>query len=823
MIRKTLLNRMIKELIPIGVLGVVLLPLSVNASIVTKTYDEQMYKLSESELFEMLKQQNLVLSGLNFDSFTIPSEISAQIGDRAALQLVGRLLASDDPRGPRALANYLQRHPNDLMALHLAASELIEQQKYREAELTLQKILQSQPDFHAATNLLGLLRLSQGQYEFAGQIFTRVLLRDEKPNGMAARYLAWLGMRNGNIEQAEIALKTTLTKMSKPITQASPIVLELAELYRRQEKHALIVELLADIKLNKNTDDVALEAVARRFEAATMAGLTETATEILAQLRNTAAYQAFPILLSRARLLAQQGEFDSALALIVEAQGEDAGLERTRLLEKAKILAVAQRNADVEKTLNKYLTQFEEASLEHWENYVNLMIRIGHGNVALKQLRSAIKGSSSTNNLQLLLVDSLVLAGDIGGAKRQIDAILTAQPQLAKAHYVKGILLFDEGNNVEAAEAFKTAITLEPNDISAWMALFGALHDHRMHNHAAGMAATDHADLMPLFDQAIAANPDSTLLYYEKGITAYSSSELDIARKAFDKATAKAPLYVPAIAMGAIVRADLDSTPKESLALARRGEQLAPQNPAVLDAMGWALVQNNQVADGLTYLNRALHLMPGDEAVLAHMAEAYLKIDNVHQGLVYVRDALKGTLPDHTDQALREHLVKLDPQSHLSLQVNLINGFGVGENAGSILITQEEEGVRVVADVTGLPVGLNGMHFHEKPSCEAGLQGGERVAGLAAGEHYGHGHMMMNMGDIDMSAMSPEVHAMHMQMMKPKGDLPPLPIGENGKATDSVFGANLTLEELRGRSLMIHRGPDVDGTSGPKIACAIIP
>ncbi|WP_164084732.1 tetratricopeptide repeat protein [Alteromonas flava] len=820
---RTLLARIMKGLIPISLLGAMLLPVNLQASIVTETYDEQMYKLSESELFELLKQQNLALSGLNFDSFIVPSEVRAQIGDRNALQIVGRLLAGDDSRGPRALANYLLRFPNDLLALYLAASELVEQKKYREAELTLQKILQAQPDFHAATNLLGLLRLSQEQYEVAGQIFTRVLLRDENPNGMAARYLAWLGMRNGNLEQAETALLVTLAKMPKPITEASPIVLELAELYRRLEKHSAIVELFADITLGEGSGDVALEAVARRFEAATMAGLIETAVEILPQLNGTAAYQAFPILLSRARLKAQLGDFTAALELIAKAQGENADFERNRLLEKAKILTVAKRYAEVEATLTEYLGDTSEASLEQWENYADLMIRIGRGNSALAQLRSAVGTISKSVGIQLLLIDSLIRAGDIQGAKRQIDRTLSTNPQPAQAHYLKGILLFDEGNNDLAADAFRAAVAADPNDISAWMALFGALHDHRVHNHAAGMAATDHADLMPLFDQAIAANPDSTLLYYEKGLTAYSGSELDIAREAFDKATAKAPLYVPAIAMGAIVRADLDKAPQESLALARRGEQLAPQNPAVLDAVGWALIQNNQLDEGLTYLNRALQLMPGDEAVLAHLAEAYLQMGDVQQGLTYVRDALKGTLPDHTDAALREHLVKHDPQSRLSLQVNFINGFGVGESAGNILITQEEGGVRVVADVAGLPAGLNGMHFHEKPSCEAGLQQGERVAGLAAGGHYGHGHMMMDMGDMDMSSMTPEAHAMHMQMMKPKGDLPPLPIAADGTATDSVFGANLTIEELRGRSLMIHQGPDVDGVSGPKIACAVIP
>lgn len=139
------------------------------------------------------------------------------------------------------------------------------------------------------------------------------------------------------------------------------------------------------------------------------------------------------------------------------------------------------------------------------------------------------------------------------------------------------------------------------------------------------------------------------------------------------------------------------------------------------------------------------------------------------------------------------------------------------------MITEVSGGVRVEADVSALPEGLNGMHFHEKPSCDVGIVAGERVTGHAAGGHYGHDHMMMDMGEMDMSNMSMEEHMKHMQMMKPKGDLPPLPIGANGQATEAVFGANLTIDELRGRTLMIHQGPDIDGESGPKIACAVIP
>ena len=70
--------------------------------------------------------------------------------------------------------------------------------------------------------------------------------------------------------------------------------------------------------------------------------------------------------------------------------------------------------------------------------------------------------------------------------------------------------------------------------------------------------------------------------------------------------------------------------------------------------------------------------------------------------------------------------------------------------------------------------------------------------------------------------MSAEQHKMHMAMMKPKGDLPTLVIPANGEEVPLVMGMELTLDELRGRSMMIHDGPDVDGVSGPKIACVVI-
>ncbi|MDM7862274.1 superoxide dismutase family protein [Alteromonas sp. ASW11-36] len=793
-----------------------------QASIVTET-PQSLYDMSESELYELMVQQNLILNGYTLDSVKIPTIVKQGIGDERALALVGQLLAQNDARGPSALANYLTRYPDDLLALHLAASELIEQGKYPEAELTLSKVLQAQPNFHAATNLLGIIRIEQQQYDVAAQIFARVLLQDPEPNEMAGRYMTWLSLRKGNIEQAEIAMRLTMAKMPVNDQVVAPIHLEYAELLRRQNKHELIVELFSDLDPSDMSSPLMVEALARRLEAATQAGMLDESLRYLEQLQNHPSLSLMPGLMSQARIKAQQGDYQQALELIDQAENMVPVLEPTRLVEKAKILAVAGQASAAAENLNLALGDPKTATLSEWQRYMELMIAIGQGNQGLQTLRQNLSDTNDKDQLRLVLVDALISAGDLGAANRELVSLLNQSPNLSGAHYRRGILLFEQNDNQAAVDAFQAAVDNDRQNIPAWLALLGAKHDHRVHDHASGMAAASHADLMPLFAQAIEANPDSIVLLYEWGLTAYSGGQLDLAKRAFDLAVAKAPFDVKSLAMASIVRSDENQRLNEAQALAQRAKQLAPNNPAVIDALGWALVRMKQVDQGIQYLQQALRAMPGDEAVLAHLAEAYVMKEDSNQAIAYIYDALKGTLPDHTSAALRAHLIALRPMQSLTLDVNYINGLGVGDAIGTISITARDSGVVVEADVSGLPAGLNGMHFHEKPSCEAGVLNGERIAGMGAGGHYGHDQMMMDMESMDMGNMSHEEHMMHMQMMKPKGDLPPLPVDESGSATDVVIGPNLTIDELRGRSLIIHQGPDVDGQSGPKVACAVIP
>lgn len=113
-------------------------------------------------------------------------------------------------------------------------------------------------------------------------------------------------------------------------------------------------------------------------------------------------------------------------------------------------------------------------------------------------------------------------------------------------------------------------------------------------------------------------------------------------------------------------------------------------------------------------------------------------------------------------------------------------------------------GVLVEAEVFGLP-NINtryssdfyAMHIHENGDCSRNF--------AQTGSHYNPSGML---------------HPQH------AGDMPPL-LGNQGYAWTAFYDKRFTINEILGRSVIIHRNPDdftsqPAGNSGEKIACGVI-
>ena len=136
-----------------------------------------------------------------------------------------------------------------------------------------------------------------------------------------------------------------------------------------------------------------------------------------------------------------------------------------------------------------------------------------------------------------------------------------------------------------------------------------------------------------------------------------------------------------------------------------------------------------------------------------------------------------------------------------------------GEVIGTLKLTQGSQGVVVNINVSGLPAGYHGMHFHAVASCDH-----------AGGFKSAKGHV-----DPDKKP-----HGFLNEDGPHEGNLPNLIVGKDGSVEVELYSSLVSLSEgsanlldADGSSLIIHANPDDHNTqpiggSGGRIACAVI-
>lgn len=143
--------------------------------------------------------------------------------------------------------------------------------------------------------------------------------------------------------------------------------------------------------------------------------------------------------------------------------------------------------------------------------------------------------------------------------------------------------------------------------------------------------------------------------------------------------------------------------------------------------------------------------------------------------------------------------------------------YGQGEEIGTVVFIDTDEGLNVRYDLSGLEPGEHGFHVHEKGNCSSQEQNDKMVHAAAAGGHYDPNNTGKHLGP------DGDGH---------RGDLPKLIVDSEGTAVGNfTFGKEkgLKAEEYKGRSLMVHEGgdnysdtPTALGGGGARVACGII-
>ncbi len=128
-------------------------------------------------------------------------------------------------------------------------------------------------------------------------------------------------------------------------------------------------------------------------------------------------------------------------------------------------------------------------------------------------------------------------------------------------------------------------------------------------------------DAMQLLNEALAQAPDSTSLRYARAMLGEQQDDLVLMEKDLRLILAADPNNAAALNALGYTLADRTTRYAEALELVSRAMELQPNEPAILDSMGWVLFRTGRYDESVQYLSRAYGNFP-DPEVAAHLGEA---------------------------------------------------------------------------------------------------------------------------------------------------------------------------------------------------------
>jgi tetratricopeptide (TPR) repeat protein len=127
-------------------------------------------------------------------------------------------------------------------------------------------------------------------------------------------------------------------------------------------------------------------------------------------------------------------------------------------------------------------------------------------------------------------------------------------------------------------------------------------------------------EAMLLLDAALVELPDEFSLRYGRALLAVSMGRIELAETDLRRAIAEDPDNAVAINALGYTLADLTDRYDEAEELIRLAYELQPDDPSVIDSMGWIAYRQGRLDEAERYLREAWHLLRNPE-VAAHLGE----------------------------------------------------------------------------------------------------------------------------------------------------------------------------------------------------------
>jgi tetratricopeptide (TPR) repeat protein len=335
------------------------------------------------------------------------------------------------------------------------------------------------------------------------------------------------------------------------------------------------------------------------------------------------------------------GRFDEALAALDGAEKLRPGWE-TAALYRAQLLAKTSRS-DALVFLRDFLVRYADAR-EVRLNYARMLVNANQFTEARTQFTRLT--SDFPRNAEVSLAAGLLSLqmGDIEAAKVLLNETLEydprdpdtvhyylgqvaeelKQPELANQHYEQVV----EGNYLVRARARQAALLARQGRPEEARALLAATRGENEGQNIRLIQAeadllresSEFQEVFALLSEALKRYPDSPDLLYDRAMAAEKLDRLDVLESDLRRVIQLRPDDAQAYNALGYTLADRTDRLAEAVALLDKALALAPEDPFILDSVGWAQYRSGNLARAQEFLERAFRVRQ-DPEIAAHLGE----------------------------------------------------------------------------------------------------------------------------------------------------------------------------------------------------------
>lgn len=323
-------------------------------------------------------------------------------------------------------------------------------------------------------------------------------------------------------------------------------------------------------------------------------------------------------------------------ALSLRPDWEIAAVQKGRILQRNSIADTAEFYANY---LKKYPLANEVRTL-----YTRILISQGYDDAARKQLTFLLE--KNPDNAEIMLAVGLLSAKllDYDVTEASFNKALELNYEDTNAVHFQLAQIYEDANQTDKAMATYRLVTSGGRYLPAQiryadlLALKGHIEEARLH--LRNLPATNdqqtahlilaeaqivrrsgiHQEVFDILDNGLNKLPDYPELLYDRALAADKIGKFEVLEQDLRKLIEIRPDNAHAYnALGYSLAERGDQLP-EALKLIKRAVELSPNDPYIMDSLGWVYYRMGNLMAGLNYLNLAFAAKP-DAEIAAHLGE----------------------------------------------------------------------------------------------------------------------------------------------------------------------------------------------------------